>query len=79
MSSDSLTIPTTRAVQREVRPGNSAACAHCGKTIKFQAKVTRSLRQKIICNVYEDGKWDRIEHYHLSCYETEGKPYGEIL
>ena len=28
-------------------------------------------------NVYVDGKWDRVEHYHLECYDVSGKPYGD--
>ena len=31
----------------------------------------------MICNVYTDGQWDRVEHYHRECYEQAGSPYGE--
>lgn len=63
----------SRAVQRDIEPGSTVDCRHCGETVKFQAKVR--LRQ-IICNVYVGGKWNRVEHYHAECYQTAGEPYG---
>ena len=64
---------SSRAVVRTIEAGSSAECAHCGERVKFQAKVRG---QQVICNVYVDGKWDRVEHYHLECYSTSGEPYG---
>ena len=29
-----------------------------------------------IANVYENGVWNRVEHYHAECYEAAGEPYG---
>jgi len=26
--------------------------------------------------VYEDGVWNRVEHYHDECYREAGEPYG---
>ena len=65
---------TSRAVNRSIEPGNSAVCPHCGQTVKFQARVQG---RQVICNVYVDGKWDRVEHYHTECYEEAGQPHGE--
>ncbi len=48
-------------------------CIGCGKQVKFRARQ-RDLQ--VICNVYEDGVWRRVEHFHEECYETSGFPYG---
>ncbi|MDQ6927921.1 MAG: hypothetical protein M3159_04570 [Actinomycetota bacterium] len=63
----------SRAVARPVEAGNSATCAGCGTPVKFTAKV-RHLQ--VIANVYINGKWNRVEHYHADCYENAGEPYG---
>jgi hypothetical protein len=41
--------------------------------VKFTAK-TRVWQ--VIANVYVDGVWNRVEHYHAGCYEQAGEPYG---
>ena len=64
---------SSRAVTRPVEAGNSAMCAACGIQVKFTAKVRT---QQVIANVYIDGQWNRVEHYHAECYETAGQPYG---
>ncbi len=64
----------SRAVLRQVEPGNTANCAHCGAPIKFAA---RSQQRQVIANVYQDGAWVRVEHYHADCYDLAGQPYGE--
>ncbi len=64
---------TSRAVVRPIEAGSSAECAACGDRVKFQAKVKA---EQVICNVYVDGKWDRVEHYHLTCYRDAGEPHG---
>ncbi|MEZ5141410.1 MAG: hypothetical protein R2726_02665 [Acidimicrobiales bacterium] len=66
--------PTSRAVRRVIEPGSGTECTECGERIKFQAKVRA---EQVICNVYVDGSWDRVEHYHLDCYTKAGEPYGE--
>ena len=66
--------PTSRAVLRTIEPGNSAVCPHCALPVKFQA---RSQLRQVICNVYDDGVWQRVEHYHAACYDEAGQPYGE--
>jgi hypothetical protein len=64
----------SRAVLRTIEAGSSAICVTCDEQVKFRAKVRA---QQVVCNVYVDGKWDRVEHYHLDCYETAARPYGE--
>lgn len=63
----------SRAVARPVEAGNSATCAGCGAPVKFTAKARHN---QVIANVYVDGKWNRVEHYHEECYENAGAPYG---
>lgn len=63
----------SRAVVRNIEAGSSAECASCGDRVKFQAKLRM---QQVICNVYVNGRWDRVEHYHYECYKTVGEPYG---
>jgi hypothetical protein len=65
---------TSRAVARPIEAGSTAECAHCGDRVKFQAKVRA---YQVICNVYIDGRWDRVEHYHDACYKDVDAPYGE--
>ena len=49
-------------------------CAHCGAPVKF---VARSQGRQVIANVYADGAWVRVEHFHADCYEEANHPYGE--
>jgi hypothetical protein len=63
----------SRAVIRPIEAGSSAECASCGERVKFQAKIKA---QQVICNVYVRGRWDRVEHYHLACYNQAGEPHG---
>ena len=49
-------------------------CAACGDRVKFKAK-TRLMQ--VICNVYLEGRWDRVEHYHEACYIEREHPYGD--
>ncbi len=67
---------SSRAVDRLIEAGTSAVCSHCGQPVKFAAR--RQLRQ-VIANVYEDGVWNRVEHFHSPCYEEAGQPYGPAL
>lgn len=67
------TVLKSRAVERPVEPGNSAMCAHCAAPVKF---VARAQLRQVIANVYVDGTWDRVEHYHAECYAEAGQPYG---
>lgn len=65
----------SRAVLRDVEAGSTVDCAHCGERVKFQAKVRN---RQVIANVYVNGVWDRVEHFHSECYNLAGLPYGEI-
>ncbi len=64
----------SRAVTRTVDAGNSAYCAVCDELLKFRARIRA---EQIICNVYVNNRWDRVEHYHPDCYEQVDNPYGE--
>jgi len=68
-----VTTMSSRAVTRLIEPGNAASCAHCGEPVKFMARVQG---RQVIANVYDGGKWQRVEHYHADCYEGAGRPYG---
>lgn len=59
---------------RLVEAGNSASCAECGVQVKF---VARAQQKQVICNVYEAGVWNRVEHFHAECYDKAGQPYGD--
>ena len=76
MTETTLSAPRlgSRAVLRRVEAGNLALCAHCGEQVKFAAKQNR---QQVIANVYVDGRWDRVEHFHDECYGLADAPYGE--
>jgi hypothetical protein len=64
----------SRAVVRRIEPGNLAVCQHCAQQVKFAAKVHK---MQIIANVYVDGRWNRVEHFHEECYGEAATPYGE--
>jgi hypothetical protein len=64
----------SRAVVRFIEPGNAASCAHCDVEVKFQARVRA---KQVICNVYEDQRWIRVEHFHEQCYKKAGAPHGK--
>ncbi len=65
---------STRVVLRPIEPGSQVICASCARPIKFSAK---SKARQVIANVYENGTWQRVEHYHEECYIALGEPYGE--
>ena len=48
-------------------------CAACDEPVKFAA---RNKAFQVIANVYENGVWNLVEHYHAECYEAAGEPYG---
>jgi hypothetical protein len=64
----------SRAVSRPIEAGSSSLCVGCGDPVKFKAKARAS---QVICNVYVEGRWDRVEHFHAECYEHAAAPYGE--
>jgi hypothetical protein len=79
MSESTATVirvaPVSRAVMRRIEPGNLAVCAHCETPVKFAAKLHK---MQVIANVYVDGRWNRVEHFHDECYPLAGDPYGEV-
>ena len=68
------TMTESRAVTRTIEPGNSAICVHCGQPVKF---VARTQGRQVIANVYVNGSWDRVEHFHADCYLAADEPYGD--
>lgn len=60
---------------RLIEAGSLVDCIHCGKQVKFRA---RQRDEQVICNVYVNGRWDRVEHFHLGCYELADDPHGPI-
>jgi hypothetical protein len=65
--------PGTRAVRRRIEPGTLSLCTSCGERVRF---VAREPGEQVIANVYVDGRWNRVEHYHDACYTALGRPYG---
>ena len=70
---DPTAVPQSRAAQRSVEAGSYVDCVHCGERVKFQAKLRN---QQVICNIYTDGRWTRVDHYHAECYIEAGEPFG---
>lgn len=56
-------------------------CPGCG-TYKWNGSANMKSKSEhprdiIVAHVYEDGKWVRDEHWHVSpCYQEAGMPYG---
>ncbi len=67
---------TSRAVVRPIEPGNSAVCVNCGAPVKF---VARAQLKQVIANVYDNGVWKRVEHFHADCYTEANEPYGPAV
>lgn len=65
----------SRAVLRDVEAGSSVDCAYCDERVKFQAKVRN---RQVIANVYVNGVWNRVEHFHADCYDLADQPHGPI-
>ncbi len=65
----------SRAVSRLIEAGCAAECPHCEERVKYRA---RHRDHQIICNVYKDGVWLRVEQYHAECYTAADEPYGEV-
>ena len=65
----------SRAVARLIEAGCVAECPVCGERVKYRA---RHRDQQVICNVYEKGRWVRVEQYHFDCYAEADSPHGPI-
>ena len=48
-------------------------CSLCEERVKFRA---RERHMQVICNIYVDGRWDHVEHFHEPCYGEAGEPFG---
>jgi hypothetical protein len=66
-------LPVSRAVVRFIEAGNDAVCEQCQLPVKF---VARLRGRQVIANVYTDGRWSRVEHFHEACYAEAGEPFG---
>jgi hypothetical protein len=69
----------TRVVLKGIRKANGVlpgVCIWCKGGSWFSGPYDTKSRA-IICNVYEDGRWNRVEIFHLGCYSDAGQPYGE--
>ena len=64
----------SRAVTRLIEAGSMTDCQHCDERVKFKA---REKHYQVICNVYVDGRWDHVEHFHAPCYDEAGRPFGD--
>lgn len=74
MSNTTTTVGKSRAVIRAIEPGCAATCAKCDEPVKFIARVNG---RQVIANVYVDGQWKRVEHFHEDCYAEAGNPHGD--
>ena len=72
--SNTATTAKSRAVVRVIEPGCAATCITCDLPVKFIARVNG---RQVIANVYEEGRWMRVEHFHEECYQDAERPYGE--
>jgi hypothetical protein len=73
VSSVTPVLAVSRAVVRFVEAGNDAVCEHCQTPVKFVARIKG---RQVIANVYIEGRWKRVEHFHETCYDEAGEPYG---
>ncbi|SHE38861.1 hypothetical protein SAMN02745225_00475 [Ferrithrix thermotolerans DSM 19514] len=73
-SEEQVVTFSSRGVRRRVEPGEGSTCASCGQAIRFSMKAPT---HQIIANVYENGVWNRVEHFHDTCYLSAGLPYGK--
>lgn len=64
----------SRAVMRGIEAGCYVECAGCETLITFS--MQRQGAQQVIANVYDGDQWQRVEHYHVGCYEAAMQPYG---
>ena len=48
--------------------------SNCELPVKFAAKLHK---MQVIANVYVDGRWNRVEHFHDECYLEADSPFGD--
>ena len=81
----------SRAVSMIMHYNDMADCHACGETMIY-VQATDNIW--VVANVYVDcehwdkscrkcggtmRRWDHVEHWHSSCYDAEGQPYGEAM
>jgi hypothetical protein len=66
-----------------VRPieanGEHILCPCCDERVKFIIKQPAAQRRQVVANIYEHGRWDRLEIWHLACYLQAGQPHGVVV
>lgn len=77
----------SRAVTLTILAKEQDQCESCDVKINSDlAKVWVVANVYVVCSDPSDEcrtcrgsgeKWDRVEHYHVQCYEEEGSPYGD--
>lgn len=72
--SNTTTVGKSRAVVRAIEPGCAATCVKCDEPVKFIARLNG---RQVIANVYDNGHWKRVEHFHFECYGEAASPYGD--
>jgi hypothetical protein len=63
-------------VLRYCEPGEEHRCQLCQDRVMFKA---RQHQYRVICNIYVDGRWNRVEVFHAQCYADAKMPYGRPL
>lgn len=66
----------SRAVLRQVEPGQAEPCAHCERLVTWQA---RKRPKRVVANRYENSVWREVLIYHPACYADAGEPFGEAV
>jgi len=51
----------------------------CGEEVRFNIQIPRPFRRQVVCNIYWNGRWNRVEQFHLLCYLNAGEPYGSLV
>ncbi len=71
----------TRAVEKPLTAGKEEYCGYlaCEYAKRKIASSSRAPIKEVIANVYENGKWSFVVHFHVDCYNKLGQPYGPIL
>jgi len=64
----------SRATLRLIEAGSSADCPFCNEQVSYKARLRE---MQVICNVYEDNVWQRVEQFHQQCYKDAKNPYGK--
>jgi hypothetical protein len=70
----------TRAVRRPLQRGQMVWCHFCGKLVKGDFRIGKQHGNHfIIANVYKRGKWQKVEYWEETCYQSAGEPHGPII